>query len=257
MAIDYPLKRMLYIAYLDEFGHIGPYVSKEDPSHNTHPVFGLAGVVLPYGEVRRFATYFFKLKNDLLSFEIQRSGQHPARWEKKGSSLYTIKNVQKYPELRRSTFRLLNKIESLGGFVIYVGLQKKTTPEKHDPKKLYHAVLREVIKRLDQECEQKSAQLLIVLDQQEDRVMRPAIVQNAACEMFGQSQRKALIEPPIQAESHLYQTIQCADWICGIVGRLSHYECEKASVSDYEAIEKYFKNRLDLLAKRSSIKKII
>lgn len=38
---------MLYIAYLNEFGrHIGPYISHDDPRHNTHPLFGLGGLVL-------------------------------------------------------------------------------------------------------------------------------------------------------------------------------------------------------------------
>lgn len=32
---------MLYIAYLDEFGHIGPYISRLDKRHNDNPVFGL------------------------------------------------------------------------------------------------------------------------------------------------------------------------------------------------------------------------
>ena len=32
-----------YFAYLDEFGHIGPYVNREHPRYNDSPVFGLAG----------------------------------------------------------------------------------------------------------------------------------------------------------------------------------------------------------------------
>lgn len=99
---------MLYIVYLDEFGHIGPYLAYDDQYHNTHPVFGLAGIVLPYIHVRQFSTYFFKLKKSLLKFELERSGEHPAKWEKKGSSLYTIKNIEKYRELRRATFETVN-----------------------------------------------------------------------------------------------------------------------------------------------------
>ena len=38
---------MTYFAYLDEFGHIGPYISRTDPRYNDSPVFGLAGFVLP------------------------------------------------------------------------------------------------------------------------------------------------------------------------------------------------------------------
>lgn len=71
---------MLYIAYLNEFGHIGPYLAHDDPRHKTHPVFGLGGIVLPYDRVRNFATFFFKLKNSLLEFEIKKSGKHPAKF---------------------------------------------------------------------------------------------------------------------------------------------------------------------------------
>ena len=35
-----------YFAYLDEFGHIGPYVSRTDPRYKDSPVFGLARFVL-------------------------------------------------------------------------------------------------------------------------------------------------------------------------------------------------------------------
>ncbi len=63
---------------------------------------------MPADEVRGFGTWFFQRKCELLDFEIRRSGEHPAVWEKKGSSLYTVKNVERYPELRRTTFRLLN-----------------------------------------------------------------------------------------------------------------------------------------------------
>lgn len=38
---------MLYFAYLDEFGHIGPYVARDDPAYNDSPVFGLGGMILP------------------------------------------------------------------------------------------------------------------------------------------------------------------------------------------------------------------
>ena len=77
---------MTYFAYLDEFGHIGPgYISRADPRYKESPVFGLAGFVLPAAEVRGFGTWFFQRKCELLDFEIKRSGEHPALWEKKGS----------------------------------------------------------------------------------------------------------------------------------------------------------------------------
>jgi hypothetical protein len=134
---------MTYIAYLDEFGHIGPYISRKDRIHNDSPVFGLAGLVLPISEVRRFGTWFYQRKCDLFDFEIRRSGKHPVTWEKKGASLYTVQNTSKYPALRRLTFRLLNKIQTSGGFVFYVGIRKSDPPELHDPNKLYRYIFYE------------------------------------------------------------------------------------------------------------------
>ena len=74
-----------YFAYLDEFGHIGPFISRRDGHHNTSPVFGFAGIVLPVTEVRNFSAYFYKLKCNLLEWEIAHDPGHtPAyQWEKK------------------------------------------------------------------------------------------------------------------------------------------------------------------------------
>ena len=75
---------LTYVVYLDEFGHIGPYISRTDPRHNDSPVFGLAGFALPIDQVRGVGTWFFQRKQELLAFEINRAGQHPAVSEKIG-----------------------------------------------------------------------------------------------------------------------------------------------------------------------------
>ena len=72
----------------------------------------------------------------MLKFEIERSGEHPAVWEKKGASLYTVPNVTKYPELRKFTNRLFNKIEKLGGFIFYVGVRETAASGTHNPNRL-------------------------------------------------------------------------------------------------------------------------
>ena len=45
-----------YFAYLDEFGHIGPYVTRRDRRYKDSPVFGLACFVLASEVVRGFGT---------------------------------------------------------------------------------------------------------------------------------------------------------------------------------------------------------
>jgi hypothetical protein len=105
----------MYIAYLDEFGRIGPFTGRHQAKYNESPVFGLGGIMLPATEVRQFATWFDQLKSKLLAWEIRDSGQAAYSWEKKGAQLYTTKNVLKYRQLRVATDRLLNHLASIGG----------------------------------------------------------------------------------------------------------------------------------------------
>ena len=176
---------MTYIAYLDEFGHIGPYIARDDPRHNDSPVFGLAGFIMPLEVVRGFGTWFYQRKCDLLDFEIQRSGEHPAVWEKKGSSLYTVRNVTQYPELRQTTFRLLNKIQNLGGPVFYFGIRKTADPGNHEANAMYLSILAEAIRRLDLFCREDHAsaeRFLLALD---EHPLRAELLTEAARGMYG------------------------------------------------------------------------
>ena len=191
-----------------------------------------------------------------MKFEINQSGIHPAKWEKKGSALYTTQNVAKYQELRKATNRILSKIESLNGYVFYVGLEKSGTVETHDSEKVYRVAVKEAIKRLDQQCESSHDNLMIILDEQENN-FRHKIVETASLSMFGKDAKKTLIEPPIQAESHLYQTLQCADWICGLIGRLGCYKVKPEEYDDFAWAEKYFGSRILQASKRSSIRPVL
>lgn len=245
----------MHFAYLDEFGHIGPYVSRDHEKHNDSPVFGLAGIVLPASEVREFSTWFYQRKCQFLSFEIARSKTHPAEWEKKGSALFTTTNINRYPELIRFASRFLNRIERCGGRIIYVGIRKTANPEDHDSQALYRAVLRETIKRLDQYCSTdcaKQSRILIFMD---EHCERDALVTEASRSMFNRdSPRRHLIEPPVQVESHRYQTLQAADWICGLVGRLGAYWTDPQSFPELSWAEELFAKRIAQVAVRSGIR---
>lgn len=246
---------MTYIAYLDEFGHVGPYVAREDPKHNDSPVFGLAGFIMPAERVRGFGTWFFQRKCDLLDFEIGRSGKHPAVWEKKGSSLYTVTNVTRYPELRRTTFRMLSQINSLGGRIFYYGIRKTATPTTHDANAMYLSVLSEATRRLDAFCREDQptpTRFLLALDEHEQRT---ELVTSVARDMYGgNAPRRQLIEPPFQLESHRYQTLQAADWIAGLVGRLGAAWKEPMAWPENAVFRRYFEGRLTGTQVRSGVR---
>ena len=246
---------MTYFVYLDEFGHIGPYVSRTDPRYKESPVFGLAGFVLPSDEVRGFGTWFFQRKRNLLAFEIKRSGKPPALWEKKGASLYTVTNVTRYPELRKFTNRLFNKIEKIGGFVFHVGIRKTAPPGAHNPNRLCARVFLEAIKRIDgfcgDDCE-SAENFVLLLDEHEQR---SALIAEASRSMYAKHERRRhLIEPPFHLESHRYQTLQAADWIAGLVGRLGAIWTDPAAWPENEVFRRYFERRLNLVSRRSGIR---
>ena len=246
---------MIYIAYLDEFGHVGPYVSRTHPRHNDSPVFGFAGFVMPAEEVRGFGTWFYQRKCELLDFEIRRSGKHPATWEKKGASLYRAANLRRYRQLRRTTNRLLGRIERSGGHVFYVGIRKTTQPDEHDANSLYSAMLREAIRRLDTFCTERPggpARFLLALD---EHPRRAALLTAAARDMYGSDEpRRQLIEPPFHLESHRYQTVQAADWIAGLVGRLGACWKEPAAWPENAVFRRYFESRLTRIQIGSGIR---
>lgn len=243
---------LLYFAYLDEFGHIGPYVSRDDPAYNDSPVFGLGGVILPYNQVRGFSTWFYQLKCRLLAWEIGQSGQHPATWEKKGAALFTTKNVTTYLELRRATNRLLLHIRKVGGHVFYVGLQKNRPVADFNAQGLYLTVLGEALKRLNQYAADRDAEMIVVMDEHQDR---EAILTRASQAMYGgATPRRRIIEPPFQVESERYQTCQCADWMCGLVGRVGAYQARPDEWGDMAWTQTYFQDRLDAASARSSIR---
>ena len=246
---------MTYLAYLDEFGHIGPYVSREDPQHNDSPVFGLAGFVMPITQIRGFAKWVFRLKKQVFSHELARSNRIPAQWEKKGSRLYTVKNVTRYREPRRLTNRLLEKVTTLGGFVFYVGTKKIAGVDSHNPNNLYTATFLEAIKRIDQFCTEDygpGGMFMVVLDEHN---RRSAIVTAAGQSMFGGTEpRRRLIEPPFQVESHRYQTLQAADWIAGLMGRIGAYWADPVAYRGNEVFSKYFGQRIKDHSRRSGIR---
>ena len=69
---------VIYVPYLDEFGHLGPYVGRSGPRHNTSPVFGFAGYIMPAEAVRGFGTWFFQRKGELFARPMAQSPKHPA-----------------------------------------------------------------------------------------------------------------------------------------------------------------------------------
>jgi hypothetical protein len=244
---------VLYVAYLDEFGNVGPYVSRNDPRYNDSPIFGIGGFVLPHTAMREFSGWFYRLRNALLDFEIKKSGVAPNRWEKKGSALLTTLNVERYPELSRAVTRTLNKIRSLGGFTIYVGFEKGPPAADLTAHRLYGGVLRRILMRLERTCVERDAEFLVILDDNDRDFSRDVILKKAQQVMFGTDGCSRLVEAPLQVESVVYPSVQCADWICGLLGRYGAYLIRPDEFADFSWSRTRFEAALLRVSKRSHI----
>ena len=241
----------MLIAFMDEFGHCGPFVSRADTRYSQSPVFGLAGYVMPHHQVRHFATFFLKLKSGMLDYELSRNKQHPATWEKKGSDLITTRNINKYPHMREGLRRLMNEIYKCKGKIVYYGREKYQKPDESKSQGLYTTVLSHSIRNIDSYCCKMPAQFMMILDQHSDRIR---LLESAAKTMFSRhSPARCLIEPPFQVESHLYQTIQAADWIATLAGRILAYSVEPSQFADWAWAETYFGKQFRALSTHSSL----
>lgn len=242
---------LVHIAYLDEFGHIGPFVARHDPQYKTHPVFGLGGFVLPAASVRSFSAFFQNLKCELLEWEIAQSGEHPGRWEKKGSALLTTQNIEKYPEVGKAIKRIFARIRRDGGSVFFYGQVKPVGANvAESSRQRYDHVMIQSIRRLGWSYGSWGSNLMI-LDEVDNQSRQEALA-SATGFMFGSRDGRHLTEPPMQVESHLYPTVQCADWICALLGRTTAYLADPVTYSDFGWAHRMFGKTLSELTTSKS-----
>ena len=91
----------------------------------------------------------------------------------------------------------------------------------------------------------------MILDEHDQR---SALIAAAARSMYGNEPRRHLIEPPFHLESHRYQTLQAADWIAGLVGRLGAIWADPAAYPENEPFRRYFEDRVKRASSRSGIR---
>lgn len=240
----------MHLVYLDEFGHIGPFISRSDPHHNTSPVFGVAGFFMPEREVRDFSSWFYQLKKSAFEQDIAASGKHASTWEKKGNALFTSGRVYK---TKRLGYALINEIVRRKGRVFFHGVEKYESAGLSNPTGLYYIALKHAIIALEKVFANKAQNYAIVLDEHQSRIV---LLESAIRTMFAHNhveRAKRLIEPPYQVESHLYQTIQAADWIASIIGPLWAYRALPGQFADRAWADKYFASRIETAATHSKV----
>jgi hypothetical protein len=238
------------LVFLDEFGHIGPFVSRTHPKYKTSPVFGVSGFIMPEERVRHFSTWFYQLKHDLFSADIAASSRHESAWEKKGNEIFTSGHIYK---TKKRLYSVMGEIRRCGGKLFYHGIQKYESPEESNPTGLYSTVLAHALHKLNDLCDViLNEDFMVILDEHNSRI---ALLENAMRAMYGKDDPvRRLIQPPFQVESHLYQAVQVADWISSVIGSLWAYRALPEQFADAVWAEKYFASRIAAAETHSSVK---
>lgn len=240
-----------YFVYLDEFGHIGPFMGRTSPRYNESPVFGMAGIILPVEQIRPFATKFLQLKEHIFKGEIAAAGCHASHWERHGSSIFTAKHLARYPHFRSTGFRLLDYVRNCGGKVFYYGREKiagATTGVNSTG--LYTTILSHAIRQLESFSASTNSNFIMVVD---EHSARKQLLITASKTMYGNNPARHMASPPFEVESYYNQNIQAADWIAAIVGRLWAHELRSVEYADHANFKKYFWQRLHQVSTHSKV----
>ena len=224
----------MLLAYIDEIGEPGAYVSKEHPRFNTNPVFGYAGFVIPERTARRFGRHFTEEKRRQFANELV-GIEHPGRWERKGSDIFTPDAWASYRSQIRTFRGLVRTLGNLGGKVFYYADQKEKGTEKQvrlDRDERETRAMQETVNRLCRYAAGQDSNLLIMMDQINEK-QRAAHVSASYAHIFSRSKEfpemEAAVEPPMHIDSALSSNIQFADWVATAVSRAIDYQLEPQS----------------------------
>jgi hypothetical protein len=219
--------------------------------YNESPVFGLAGIILPEASVRMFATKMLQLKGYVFKDEIERSGAPASHWEKKGTEIFTAKQVAKYPHFRSTGFRLINFVRESHGKIFYYGREKISGTTNVNSVGLYKTVLGHTLRQLDAFCATTDSNFVLIVD---EHSARKQLLITCLQTMYDQDNpAKTMLSPPFEVESYINQNIQAADWIAAIVGRLWAHRLLPAEYTDHVNFERYFWTRLHQVATHSTV----
>ncbi|WP_437584276.1 DUF3800 domain-containing protein [Paramicrobacterium sp. CJ85] len=219
----------MLLAYIDEIGETGAFVSKDHKRFKTSPVFGYAGFVIPVQSARDFGRSFTEEKRRLFAAEIAEVG-NPGRWERKGSDIFTADAWQRHPSQIRVFRGLVTELSKYSGKIFYFAQEKERGTPKQvatGPIELESAAMQETINRLCPYAHAFRENLLIVIDQVNEK-QRAERVANMYKHIFARSRRypemAAIVEPPMHVDSTLSSNIQFADWIAASIGRAIDYQ---------------------------------
>lgn len=220
---------IMLLAYIDEIGETGAFVSHDDSRFKTSPAFGYAGFVIPIVNARAFGAVFTRNKRDLFKTDIGDSD--PSCFERKGASIFRPHTVNEYPHQVRVFNSLVHQLRSLGGSLFYYADEKPIgTPKqtKLDTDARETAAMRETLNRLARHTQNTDKECLLVMIDQINEKTRIDRLQQMYRHILGRAstfpEMKLIVEPPMHVDSQLSANVQFADWVAAYITRAIDYQ---------------------------------
>lgn len=219
----------MQIAYIDEIGEPGAFVSKTDARYKTSPAFGYAGFVIPEGNARKFGATFTFEKRRLFKTEVDAAAD-PGKWERKGADMFRPRTPETHSQHIRVFVALVAELEKLGGKLFFyadekpIGTPKQTSLNTGERES---AAMRETLNRLCTHAEHSNQNLMVLIDQinEAERAKRlPNMYGHILSRASQNHEMMRIVEPPMHVDSVLSSNIQFADWVCAVVTRAIDYQ---------------------------------
>lgn len=212
---------LMYILYLDEFGHPGPYVPT-DKRFQHHPLFGFAGFVIPGDKWRDFDRSYFRLKRRLYKREIARAQVlHGTRAER-----FEPKRLKDRRDIRFISL-VMALIGKSNGCIFARGCVKKSTPKSHSYDGLYNGLMQVTLRAFEKYLRDKAGKArgrgIVIMDRRHEsqnvRVLASAQSYLFSDLMFRQPDVR-VTEIPLLVPSEWHHGVQAADGIGRAIGSI-------------------------------------
>lgn len=226
----------MYLLYLDEFGHPGPYV-RGNARYCQHPLFGFAGFAVPGEKSRDFDRRFLRLKSTYYDNEIKRAltlrGLRPERFEPK--QLKSRRDI-------RFAADVMGLAGSCAGCLFAYGTVKHSTPANHSYDGLYNNLMQWTIRQFEKYLRdrvgRRAGRGVIIMDRRTEAQNR-RVLESAQSLLFSdptfRQEHVRVVETPLLVPSEWYHGVQAAHVIGQSIGKV--YWARKLGKAKYRKFD--------------------
>lgn len=224
----------MLLAYIDEIGDFGPFVSPQHRKYRGFPAYGYGGFVIDESHARSIGRYFTTQKRRLFQQELE-DAEHPSTWEMKGADVFRPHSPTRSPHQLRVFLNILEELQERGGKLFYYAEEKPLgTPRQvgWQESAWERRAMQETLNRLARHADWHSSHLLVIADSIDEKKRRERVHEMYG-HIYGRSssnpEMRRLLEPPMHLDSALSSNIQLADWIAAWLRKLVDFQLLRES----------------------------